>query len=291
MKLMMIFAYVLVTACSGLSKQPDATVLVQSDSTAPSKDKGLSLTDTQVQRYEAYLKTLDASQVNNVKAAYLNYEWMFKNQSAVVCDSGYALFDRFYNLVFGMANNTPPVVSGNPQRMKQMKEALLTYGFESVQMEGEWHYKQNRKVIRTFFRQYVSNEMNVFIDMMYNEDSATYASEGGLNIPANELVRRFIQWNEFCRTHPQFLLKLNAEEYTILYGNILIQGVENTPLQTGESKQLSKYYADAYDELLSKYNHISYVPKFKAYKEALLINDEMSVSAFQAQWLPYEVPR
>lgn len=291
MKLMMLFAYVLVISCSSLSKQPDAAVLVQSDATAPSRDTAFSLTDTPVQRYEAYLKTLDASQVNNVKAAYLNYEWMFKNQSTAVCDSGYALFDRFYNMVFGMADNTPPVVSANPERLKQMKEALLSYGFEPAQMEGEWYYKQNRKVIHSFFSKYVSKEMNAFIDMMYNEDSATYASEGGLNIPAKELVQRFIQWNEFCRTHPGFILKLNTEEYAILYGSILIQGIENTPLQTGEPKQLNRYYADAYDELLSKYNHISYVPKFKAYKEALLKNDEMAVSAFQAQWLPYEVPR
>jgi hypothetical protein len=291
MKLNVLYAFVLFTACSSIGKQSDAEVFIYPDSTAVSADTTLAFTDTPVQQYEAYLKTLDASQVNNVRAAYLNYEWMFKNQSTAVCDSGYALFESFYNLVFGMANNTPPVVSVNPERLKQMKEALLSYGFEPAQMEGEWYYQQNRKVIHSFFSKYVSKEMNAFMEMMYNEDSNKYASEGGLNISAKELVQRFIQWNEFCRTQPGFILKLNAEEYAILYGSILIQGIENTPLQTGEPKQLNSYYADAYDELLSKYNHISYVPKFKAYKEALLNNDEMAVSAFHARWLPYEVPR
>lgn len=47
-------------------------------------------------QYKNYLSSLDKPQPNNVKAALLNYQWLFAQKDTTLCDSGYALFNEFY---------------------------------------------------------------------------------------------------------------------------------------------------------------------------------------------------
>jgi hypothetical protein len=291
MKNLYIFTFAVLAACGEANTKTsnaDATTTAAVFAEQPVQSLP---TDTVVKQYEGCLKTLDASQINNVKAACLNYQWMFKSKDVTTCDSGYALFESFYNRVYDLANNNRPVISNNPKRLKEMKEALLSYGFEFAQQEGEWYYKQNRNFISEEFGRHVSPVMKQFIGLMQKESEKTYATEGGLNIPPQLFAQRFIEWNEFSRMYPDFILKTYSENYAVLYGSILIQGIENTPLLTGEPEHLNIFYTDAYDYLLEKYSHISYTAKFKEYKAALLAKDEYEVAAFQAKWLPYEVPR
>jgi hypothetical protein len=285
-----VLLFLLILACKGRNA---AVVHEQADSTAGRvsiTSQSIPVQDSAVKMYHSFLNGLDETQVNHVKTAYLNYKWMLAGKTAAQCDSAYAFFERFYMQVYNRANESPVPQFANPKRLQQFKDSLKVYGFELAQQEGEWYYKQNRDFIATHFYKFVSPVMKEYLELMLKESKTPYASEGGLNIKPRQLADRFIAWNEFCRLHKDFILKTFSENYATLYGTILIQGIENTPLLTGEPQHLNIYYTEAYDYLLSNYSHLSYVPKFNAYKAVLLNNDEFEVSAFQAKWLPYEVP-
>jgi hypothetical protein len=247
-------------------------------------------TDSLSATYRLYLKGLDETQVNNVKAAYLNYKWVFAGKTSAECDSGYALFESFYMQVYNRANESPVPHFANSKRLQEFKDSLKSYGFELAQQEGEWYYKQNRDFIATHFYTSVSPAMKEYLEQMLEESKAPYASEGGLNIEPNELVDRFIWWNQFCKNNKNFLLKTFSDEKAITYGTVIISGIENAPLFSGKDEQLTSYYKDAYMYLLNNYKDVDFVKKFEGYYQSLLKKDDMEISAFLARWLPYETP-
>jgi hypothetical protein len=278
--------FIFLSSCNGSVSGQEQ---MKNDSTAIAEVKVIP-NDSVVHQYEKYLRTLDASQVNNVKAAYMNYNMLFQHKSTAVCDSGYALFESFYNQVYNRANESPIPAMTNPKRVEEFKTALLTYGFELAQQEGEWYYKQNRSFVSKQFYSLVSPAMKEFLEQMLKESKAPYASEGGLNIQPKELVERFVWWNRFCIAQPDFSLKAYSENNATVYADILISGIENTPQFAGQKGVLNKYYREAYDYMLKQYSMFSFVKKFEPYYQALLKNDEMEISAFLAKWLPYEIP-
>jgi hypothetical protein len=278
--------FIFLSSCNG---SVSGKAHMKNESTAVAEVKVIP-NDSVVHQYEKYLETLDATQVNNVKAAYMNYNMLFQHKSTAVCDSGYALFENFYTQVYNLANESPVPEAVNSKRLAEFKTALLTYGFELAQQEGEWYYKQNRSFISKQFYGMISPVMKEFLEQMLKESKAPYASEGGLNIQPKELVDRFIWWNRFCIAQPDFALKAYSENNAKVYADILISGIENTPQFAGEKGVLNKYYREAYDYMLKQYCMVSFVKKFESYYQALFKNDEMEISAFLAKWLPYEIP-
>jgi hypothetical protein len=283
--------WLLTIACGDKTKQlKEAAMITTVDTIVTVQKQSGPAVDTVVSQFKTYLNTLDDTQVNNVKAAYLNYRLIFQNRPSALCNSGYALFESFYNQVYNRANESSVLQMTNSKRKDEFKAALLSYGFELAQQEGEWYYKQNREFISKQFYTFVSPEMKDFLELMLKESKAPYASEGGLNIQPKELAERFVWWNRFCMTHPDFILKIYSENNATVYADILINGMENTPQFTGEQPMLNNYYKEAYDYMLKQYSTVSFVKKFAPYYQALLKNDEMEIAAFLARWLPYEIP-
>lgn len=235
---------------------------------------------TALAQYKEYLASLDKQQPNNVKAAVLNYLWLFKQKDTAVCDSGYALFNEFYEETARFVQNH---LSPEDIPVKRKKEVLLRmkqYGFGTEVAEGTLIYKTDRDSINPRFYPYVSATMKQFMVQQHIETNNGHSSgEGSMAISPEAFAKRYIFWQQFRQQHPGFLMKHWVFAYCRTYADDLVFGMENTPLQ--EDGKLTAAYDTIYTLLLTNYSGEKFAACYKKYFEALKINDAAFVESFK----------
>lgn len=233
--------------------------------------------------YESYLQSLDKEQPNHVKAAILNYEWLFKNCGTAVCDSGYALFNEFYEEVSRYMQNHQSPEDIPVKRKKEMLQQMKQYGFGLEATEGTFIYTNDRDSINPKFYPFVSAIMKQFMQQQHQETNhGRSGGEGSMAISPEIFAERYVFWQRFMQQHPDFLLKHWVFAYSRSYAEDLVFGMENTPLQNEGT--LTATWQKIYQRLLDKYSNEPFVACYKTYYEALKNNDTVFIESFKEKF-------
>jgi hypothetical protein len=233
--------------------------------------------------YETYLKSLDKEQPNHVKAAILNYEWLFKTSNAAICDSGYALFNEFYEEVGRYMQNHQSPEDIPAKRKKEMLKQLKQYGFTTEPAEGTFIYTNDRDSVNPKFYPFVSATMKQFMQQQHLEtNKGRSGGEGSMAISPEIFAERYVFWQRFMQQHPDFLLKHWVFAYSRSYAEELVFGMENTPLQNEGS--ITETYNTIYRQLFDKYSNEPFVACYKPYYEALKKNDAAFIESFKEKF-------
>jgi hypothetical protein len=282
------FILVLFSICCTQNKQATKPVNLKADTIINklNEKRAAKSNDSILLQFKNYLNSLDKEQMNNVRAALLNYEWLFRNRDTAVCDSGYALFHEFYGSTYGhVQEQKPPVL--NPKRKNEFLQQIKLYGFKIAQYEGVDYYTEDRDSISPRFYSYISPTMKSFLQQLTIETNKRAAeSEGGLTISPEELVDRYVFWQRFGKTNKNFILKTTVFLYGTSYATKLVNGTENTPLQI-EGK-LNEVYKKAFDYMFAAYENEPFVQFYKRYYQALLKNDQTAIHEFREWFDSYE---
>lgn len=274
----------LVTFFSCTSKKEAAKpATLQTDTVTKQQQQPVKEDHAVLTEYESYLQSLDKEQPNHVKAAILNYEWLFKNCGKAVCDSGYALFNEFYEETGRYMQNHQSPEDIPAKRKKEMLQQMKQYGFGLEATEGTFIYTNDRDSINPKFYPFVSATMKQFMQQQHQETNHGHsAGEGSIAISPEIFAERYVFWQRFMQQHPDFLLKHWVFAYSRSYAEDLVFGMENTPLQNEGT--LTATWQKIYQLLFDKYSNEQFVACYKPYYEALKNNDADFIESFKEKF-------
>ncbi|RYY67394.1 MAG: hypothetical protein EOO12_01255 [Chitinophagaceae bacterium] len=247
---------VLLAACSSGERKANVE--------GPVPDSVLTVID-----YKAFLGGLDASDVGSVTKAAQQYAPAFAKRPVVQRDSGYALFEAFYNRVDSAINagmdrdttNYEPLtdeeVRGIPNPvspgLKAKNDRLRANGFRVTSSEGTPFFEKDRAWLVPHFYKYLSPQMTQYLDQLRKEDDQRFADDAAVLISATEFADRAVWWENFEKATPRFPLRASVERIRKGYLTALMQGMDNSPVRDFETGRLSSYYDEAWRNLVTHY--------------------------------------
>jgi len=261
------------------------------DKVAPvaSKD-AFHLTDTLTRVYEnpkitefkLFIAQLDSSSAVSVTKAAEKYKQIFTGQSTLLCDSGFVLFQVLYDsLELNLSNvhqndtvNYEPLLLKNeaaiPQKLKDYRNNLRLNGFKISSSDGVTYVEQDRNFIARNFYSFVTFVMKEYLTELQKENKEGFANETSITISPKQLVDRNVWYEKFVYENPAFVFAKNCKDYQKAYLSYLLSGYQNTRIYvTEDTKELSSYYVNAYNYLLSKYTDSQTAQLVSPYYEAL----------------------
>ncbi|MFT3753380.1 MAG: hypothetical protein QM800_11085 [Paludibacter sp.] len=248
------------------------------------------LTDTLVRPYEnpkitefkAFVEQLDSSDMTSAVKAADKYKEIFSAQPALLCDSGFVVFQALYdsleqNLSTKHQNDTTnyePLLYNEqasvPQNLKDYRKNLQQNGFKISASEGVTYIEQDRSFIARNFYALVTPAMKSYLSELQKENKEGFAIDGAISISPRQLVDRTVWYEKFMSENPDFVFKENCKNYQKAYLTYLVSGYQNTSLYADEAaKELSDFYVNAYNYLASKFSDTQLAQMVAPYYEAL----------------------
>jgi len=220
-----------------------------------------------IKEYKTFISQLDSMDATSSTKAAEKFKEIFVNQSTLLCDSGFVIFQILYDsLELNLSNahqndttNYEPLLSGNQltvsQKLKDYRNNLKNNGFKISSSEGVSYIEQDRNFIAKIFYSFVSPLMKNYLTEIQKENKEGFAIGGNITISPRQLVDRNIWYEKFCYENPNFVFAENCKNYKKAYLTYLLCGYENTSLYAEkDTKQLSDFYINAYNYLNSKYS-------------------------------------
>ncbi len=295
----MFFGFLLLTAC-----QNKADLQMKGMSTALlSLVMQLQPSNSPLKEYEVFLARLDSAEVTNVSEAAEEYAALFKGQPQPLADSGYVLFEQFYQRVDKTLNHLhrrastdfrPLAVNYEESRLGSLPQELMDYnqimrenGFEVALidlLDGGTYLKQNRNFIATHFYSFISPDLKEYLEQINKETKEGFSDVGGLAIIEEVFVDRVIWWENFVAKHPNFIWAKESEARKKFYFTVLLQGLVNNPVLSLERNKLDTYFAVAYQELHKCAPYSEANKLVQPYLKALKRSDRTRANALLKQY-------
>lgn len=217
--------------------------------------------------YQQWISSLDTQKIDNVERALQRFEQSFHHQSPDVCDTAFTLFDRFHERVaeyiyttrnadYSLEALVPPTRLDRPTKplspqLKRLLDTLTRNGYRVDEEEGTPYLVRDYTQFEKRFSGYLSPAMHAYLAQIVKEDREGFQDDAALTIPPDSLAARAVWWEAFTRSHPKFIYAGKAEDNLIMYRFVLINGTDNTSVQTED--HLSDYYAGAYSFIEKTY--------------------------------------
>lgn len=245
----------------------------QRQQTAPAQTEATPQTETTPQRpsvaspvaaYRQFLAQLDSSRLENVTAAADKFKELFQGPPATVADSGYVLFDGFYEELTNKVNElhyedetdySPLVLELKepiPKKLKDFNDRLIANGFQVARTEGYTYFKQDRDFVAKHFYSFISPTLKEFLVQVNKENKEGFTEDAGLTIAPTQLAGRVLWWESFIKKNPGFILLKAAEAERKGYLYTLFEGMDNSPVLSYDTYRLDPYYKEAYQYLQIK---------------------------------------
>lgn len=264
------------------------------------------LTDTLVRQYEnpkitelkAFVEQLDSSDMTSAVKATEKYKEIFTGQPALLCDSGFVVFQALYdsleqNLNVKHQNDTTnyePLLYNDqasvPQSLKDYKKNLQLNGFKISASEGVTYIEQDRNFIARNFYALVTPAMKNYLMELQKENKEGFAIGGAISISPRQLVDRTVWYEKFMTENPDFVFKDNCKNFQKAYLTYLVSGYENTRLYSDEdTKELSDFYVNAYNYLVSKFPDTQIAQLVVPYYDALKLKQSEKARALHKDFV------
>jgi hypothetical protein len=291
-----------------------AVALISLSSCGKSKDKQTEnvsadtfhLTDTlsgpyenpKIAEYKAFIDELDSVDVTSATKAVEKYKEIFAGQPALLCDSGFVVFQALYdsleqNLSTIHQNDTvnyEPLLYDDqasvPKSLKDYRKKLQLNGFKISASEGVTYIEQDRNFIARNFYTFVTTAMKDYLAELQKENKEGFAIDGAITISPRQLVDRTIWYEKFISANSDFVFMDNCKNYQKAYLTYLLSGYEKTPLYTNnETKDLADFYVNAYDYLISKFPGSQITQTIAPYYEALKLKQTEKANAMRKDFV------
>lgn len=261
-----------------------------SDKQVVTKADTFHLTDTvhtvaenlKISEFKAFVVKLDSSDMSSIPKVTKRYKEIFKGQTPTLCDSGFVVFQLLYDSVEYHLNlkyqndttNYEPLFSADQSSitkdMKGFQKKLLLNGFKISASEGFSYIEQDRSFVAKNYYGLVTPSMKDYLIEIQRENKEGFAINGIISISPRQLVDRTVWYEKFIAAHPGFVFETNCKNYQKAYLTYLLCGYQNTSVyQSKESGQLSDFYLNAYNYLLSRYADSQTVQTITPYYDAL----------------------
>lgn len=276
--------------CSSTGKKNDIKeILSELKDTTNLQGKTDTLNTRLLNEYKTALEKLDKNKVKNVRVAMSLFITKFNNQNPATCDEALALFESFHAVLGNTYTNNEPPVFRYENDEKKYVDTLNLYGFCLRSAEGEQYIARNLSksslVQKTY--PYLTQNMVKYLQQRKQEEDHFFADDGGLVISEEELVERLLWWEIFMDNikgiSGNFPFKYDAQGYYYIYRNLMIKGLENTPVYyTGEG--VNPYFKKAYDYLFKRHSESKCATLFKSYYASLEQLDSTAILDFQSTY-------
>ncbi|TCZ71423.1 hypothetical protein [Flaviaesturariibacter aridisoli] len=219
--------------------------------------------------YKAFLAGLDAADVGSMTKAVRQYAPAFAKFPVVQRDSGYALFEAFYDRVDSAINagmdrdttNYEPLTDEEvrglsnpvPPDLKAKNDRLRANGFRITSSEGIPFFEKDRAWLEPYFYKYLSTQMRQYLEQLRKEDDQRFTDDAAVLISATEFADRTVWWENFDKATPRFPLRASVNRIRKGYLTALMQGMDNSPVRDFETGRLSSYYDEAWRYLVAHY--------------------------------------
>jgi len=291
-----------------------AVFIIALSSCAKSNDKGgnqansdvFHLTDTlsgpyenpKITEFKAFVDQLDSADVTSATKAVEKYKQIFTGQPAQLCDSGFVVFQALYdsleqNLSAMHQNDTTnyePLLYNDQasvsKSLKDYRKNLQLNGFKISATGGVTYIEQDRTFVARSFYSFVTPVMKDYLTELQKENKEGFAIDGAITISPRQLVDRIIWYEKFIPQNPDFVFAENCKSYQKAYLTYLLSGYENTQLYADEeTKDLSDFYVNAYDYLISKFPDSQTTQTIAPYYEALKQKQTDKVNALHKDFV------
>ena len=235
-----------------------------------------------ITEFKAFVAGLDSADAASATKAMDKYKEIFTGQPALLCDTGFVVFQALYdsleqNLSTKHQNDTTnyePLLYNDqasvPTSLKEYRKNLQLNGFKISASEGVTYIEQDRNFIARNFYTLVTPAMKSYLVELQKENKEGFAIDGAISISPRQLVDRTVWYEKFITENPDFVFKDNCKNYQKAYLTYLVSGYENTPLYANEeTKELSDFYVNAYNYLISKFPDTQVAQTIDPYYEAL----------------------
>lgn len=272
----------------------------------PANSDVFHLTDTlsglsenpKITEFKSFVNQLDSADVTSATKAVEKYKEIFTGQTATLCDSGFVVFQALYdsleqNLSTKHQNDTTnyePLLYNDqasvPTSLKEYRKNLQLNGFKISASEGVTYIEQDRSFIARNFYGLVTPVMKDYLTELQKENKEGFAIDGTITITPRQFVDRIIWYEKFIPQNPDFVFADNCKNYQKAYLTYLLSGYENTPLYAdGETRDVSDFYVNAYDYLISKFSDSQTTQIITPYYEALKLKQTEKVNAMHKDFV------
>ena len=250
--------------------------------------------DSLIVAYSNKLSKLDITKLESISLATKLFKKSFSNQSAIICDSAYFVFNRFAEITISKLNeehekdttdfwplflieenNKPPIV---PKKLIDFNRKLEENGLFLNSDDASTYISIDGDYIERQFFSYLSKNLVVFLRQQDFENKNPYEIDAGLIISPQKFCDRIMWWENFIIGNPNFEYINYAIDIKRRYVSILFSGSDNTPLINDNSIEnkliLGNYYKDALDYLKLKYPKSSIINQLSSYYNAILKKDK-----------------
>ena len=275
-----------VTAVTVVSCRSHEQKKIQHKATVPNSSVRLknpvtedfSVNGPHLREYKTFLKGLDEATVTNATAAAKKFRELFKNDDAETCDTALILFNKFDIMLADKADGAHEkdttiqydslLTDSNgihadkiSAKTAQYDGLLKANGLRVASEEGETYIVQDLDFEIKWFMERLSAPMQQYLAETAKEDKEGLAEDMGLVITPKKLAERTIWWENYLKKYPNIIVSVQANYSWQGDLEILLTGLDNSPVVTQNPFALDDGYAIAYSFLQSSYpnsntNHI-----------------------------------
>lgn len=260
--LVSVFIIISLTACN--KKAGDSNPNNDSSRYHFNDTLALQLENPKITEYRAFVQQLDSSDASSATKAVEQFKTTFINQSQGLCDTAFVIYQHLMdtielNLNEKLHNDTTDysvIFSGEPisKKIKNYLTLLQQNGFKFSSADGMIYIEQYRPFAFQHLSFLLSEPMKSYLNEISMESAEGFAMDQTIIISSQQLVDRILWYENFIKNNPAFVLLDNCKTYKKAYLSYLISGYGKTNLYSNvANKELSPYFAEAYDYLFKTY--------------------------------------
>lgn len=262
----------------------DSSKLGSPTAKAKSKKNNGVVNPAFIAQYNAFLHRLGDKNVGSISIAANELQNSCQNCTPATADQAYI---SFRGLLLRVETNIRRTF--NADKYRHLQKELLEYGRVAVGNDSLlWKLENNGfklgiiegkinlvididYLARQFYR-LVSAEMRLYLNQMQIESETYWLENKKLMVDAKKIAEWAVFWSNFADKNPQFALQSEALQKSREYLQILIYGLQNSPV-FGKNKSLNAEYKEAYEYIIEISANSSIGEQIVDYYKVLQEND------------------
>jgi hypothetical protein len=282
-ELLFIFIVVLFLACNNTQKEKSAGNDYTVTDTVTDTIENIKITEL-----KQFIATCDTTDISTVSLLTIRFNEIFTGQSKGLCDTAYVVYQKYLDqmdqhLNDSLQNDTTDYSllfesAKPPKKLKEFKTNLLNNGFKLTNSMGQIYIEQDRSFISKNLYPLLSDTMKLYLDEIKLENEQGFAIDEQITIRPKQLVNRILWYNRFISANPRFVFIENCKNFRKAYLTYLITGYGKSQVTDNVSKELTPYFAEAYNYLVRNFPQSETTLLLQPYIDALKQKESSKVA-------------
>lgn len=221
-----------------------------------------------IEAFNRHLQGLDFRDITSGAKAWRYVEKHFEAVPAPLADAAFLLLEQFLRRMeiegelWKITEGRLPFSEADAQAVYKgrfdyskypITDSLYTNGFRLAWGEGMFFPVVNWDRLREFFGPRVSPAMQRYIIQRTEEYKHPIYEDGGIVVPLEAVAEMAVWWENFNRRYPYFVRREETRESEAWLRLVLLNGVDNTPVFSAETDEVSQAYRSAWEYTLQRH--------------------------------------